>query len=243
MADAYYAVLQHLPPGQNTSFRREHYEWSLGYRKECNSPDMMDDGRRGCIDFYLTRHTQELQAKLEVVSSASSPVQAATRSSVEDLVPKDFDNAHAYRTYSVDELRAAMTDASETNKVFVGQRIKVFAKYESNVYARSVQFAVNRTRMPIPSFGCQIGICDSMEPIMDPFGVVADIGVVFSSLYLQAHFRDAAKYQQFLSDANKQCSYMYPCPQWIKGRLGHVSAKVRRVGVPFDARIVYLDVD
>ena len=138
MADAYYAVLQHLRLEQNTSFRREHYEWSLGYRKACNSPDMMDDGRRGVSTFILTKHTQELQAKLasltsESTSNAPPAIVSAhfvgRSSSVERLVPQDFDRTNAYGTYSVDELRAAIADASDKNTSFVGQQIKVFAKY------------------------------------------------------------------------------------------------------------------
>lgn len=83
MGEVYYAILQHLPPEQNKAFRYEHYEWSMHYRRTCNSP-MTDEWRESCIEHYLKEHTKKLQIRLGELSSTS----AGTEPTANDLLSK-----------------------------------------------------------------------------------------------------------------------------------------------------------
>jgi uncharacterized protein len=78
MADAYYAVLRRLPPEQTQAFRHEHYEWSIEYRKACNSP-MADQQRKACIGYYLEDHTKQLQATLGATVRQSADADLLSR--------------------------------------------------------------------------------------------------------------------------------------------------------------------
>ncbi|MDW5265792.1 MULTISPECIES: lysozyme inhibitor LprI family protein [Acidobacteriaceae] len=76
MVDTYRAALQHLSPQQARAFRQEHFKWFVEYKGACNSPSMMEDGRRACISFYLEQHTKDLQKAL-----ASLPVRSISSQS------------------------------------------------------------------------------------------------------------------------------------------------------------------
>lgn len=173
-----------------------------------------------------------------IVIIALSQVAQSAGSDAEKFVPNDFDPGMKYETYSYDELFSLVSETAEISNSFVGKPVKLFAAYDPKL----AKLGINRKRRSVfPSFGCEIALCDSLEPLVSP-----EIGMTFTgrkglTTSLMLYLPDAQKYSSFLRDTEALCKPDYPCYIWTRGVLQYKKVSIKSAIGSYDGYIAYLD--
>jgi hypothetical protein len=150
-----------------------------------------------------------------------------------------------YQTFSQKELHSKLSRLAGTDNSFVGQKVKVFARY----HIQSSNW-INKTRVPDwkQATACQLTLCDSLERLAthrnDPESLAQGGSMDLSNFTTGAYFPNPEQYRLFLQETHRKCSFAYPCYVWVVGKLGFVKGPRKYQGlVNLDLRIAYIEVE
>jgi hypothetical protein len=165
---------------------------------------------------------------------------AYAQSSIEAVFPKNFDSKHQYTSYGYNDLLQHVKSSFQITNTFVGERIKVVARYDATPGWAALQSnALNRAKSPTPGHACNSDFCDRLEALLSES---PDSGwQPFWQFFL--YFHDPKSYATFVKAANETCTLHNPCYLLAAGTLKTTTVDVHRLLWTAHPDIVFLDSD
>jgi hypothetical protein len=183
--------------------------------------------------------------------------QQAPRSSVEDVLPRDFDAAGEYRTMSVPELHDYIYPTIGITNSFVGQRVKVFGHYVAprqpwkpkslpeRIWLGKGRDVPDKTLL---ASVCLSAFCQGLDgwytvPIHDVSWERIKQNISKRGYYAGFLIADPRAREAFNALAKDSCTDSHACHLLLSGTLRYAQIEVRSGDEFKKAPLAYLEVD